>query len=271
MSFGAEGSVGTDLFRRAVRHILDRRLVDRSEEIRAGSALVLAPHPDDETLACGGLIATKCRSGDDVTVMVATDGGDSHRSEVLSADRLVEIRDAEVREATARLGLPPDRLHLLGLDGGSLASNRADAESALSTLLAEHRPDQVFLPCRRDWNPDHRELAVIGLRLVASELPSARCFSYPVWFFEPWAWYDSDASKSLKLAQLMWRAIIGLARSRPLALDIDDVLACKVHALEAYRSQLTDITGEGEWNLLPADLVTMATAPREIFFRAPGP
>src|SRR5437762_25173 len=78
---------------------------------QGGPLLVLAPHPDDESLGCGGLIAEACGRGQDVHVVILTDGTGSHpNSRAWPRHRLKALREAEAREAVAALGLPPERL-----------------------------------------------------------------------------------------------------------------------------------------------------------------
>lgn len=258
------------LYRKALEQMIERRTdrIDRS--LVEGAALVLAPHPDDETIACGGLIVAKRAEGHHVDVVVATDGATSHTSTVLTPDELVELRQAEVLEATRRLGLADDGLHLLELPDGRLGENAAVASQAIDALLSTHEYDQVFVPSQRDWNDDHRALARIGAAAVATH-PAVRLYSYPVWFFEPWAWFEPGASRPAKAWQALIRPVVGFRRARVIGLDIDEVLAVKVHALEAYRSQLTNITGEADWEVLPGTLMDRACSTVELYFEGVGP
>src|SRR5450631_1369848 len=79
-----------------------------------GRALILAPHPDDESLGCGGLIAACCQAARPPIVAVLTDGGMSHpESKAFPREQLVRLREAEARDAATILGLPQDRLMFL--------------------------------------------------------------------------------------------------------------------------------------------------------------
>jgi LmbE family N-acetylglucosaminyl deacetylase len=79
--------------------------------------VVLSPHPDDETLGAGGLIAGARSRGEVVDIIVVTDGSGSHpRSEQYPRQRLVDLRYAEVHKAGLALGLQPDRIKFLGLE-----------------------------------------------------------------------------------------------------------------------------------------------------------
>ncbi|MBV8400094.1 MAG: PIG-L family deacetylase, partial [Acetobacteraceae bacterium] len=78
--------------------------------------LVLAPHADDESCGCGGLIAEACERGRSIAVAIVTDGVGSHpHSRAYPPPRLQAVRESEAREAVAALGLAADRLHFLGL------------------------------------------------------------------------------------------------------------------------------------------------------------
>src|SRR5580658_4941526 len=73
-----------------------------------GGLVVIAPHPDDESLACGGLIAEARAQGRLVRVVIVSDGTGSHpTSKTYPRARLRELRENEAREAVAELGLDP--------------------------------------------------------------------------------------------------------------------------------------------------------------------
>src|ERR1700742_5149972 len=82
--------------------------------IGSGTCLVLAPHPDDESLGCGGLIAACVAAGRDPLVAVLTDGTGSHPGSLaFPPDRLRTLRAQEVRAAVGHLGLAAHRVVLL--------------------------------------------------------------------------------------------------------------------------------------------------------------
>ena len=84
------------------------------QTITGGCALVLAPHPDDESLGCGGLIAEACAHGEPPLVVVLTDGAGSHPNSIAYPPaRLRALREAETRAAVACLGLAPERVVFL--------------------------------------------------------------------------------------------------------------------------------------------------------------
>ena len=92
---------------------------DRDEIVGAAPLLVLAPHPDDESLGCGGLIAESCARGRDVHVAILTDGTGSHPSSPsYPAPRLRALRQREALAAVEALGLGALLLWILDGDLG---------------------------------------------------------------------------------------------------------------------------------------------------------
>lgn len=84
------------------------------------SVVVFAPHPDDETLGCGGTIAKKVREGFNVYIVFITDGRNSHRNvlniyENPSPEELKFIRRNEAIYATSILGIDRDVAHMSAL------------------------------------------------------------------------------------------------------------------------------------------------------------
>ena len=76
------------------------------EQLEDRPFIVVAPHPDDESLACGGLIADACRQGLRGKVVIVSDGAGSHpNSKAYPPDRLRSLREEEARRAAAELGL----------------------------------------------------------------------------------------------------------------------------------------------------------------------
>jgi LmbE family N-acetylglucosaminyl deacetylase len=86
----------------------------RSDIKLSRTVIVFAPHPDDETLGCGGTIARKISEGYEVIIAIMTDG----RYALLrvggscspTPDELVQIRRKEAEKATKILGVPSEKL-----------------------------------------------------------------------------------------------------------------------------------------------------------------
>ena len=110
-------------------HPLREKLEDRP-------FIVIAPHPDDESLACGGVIAGACRQGLRGKVVIVSDGVGSHpNSKAYPPDRLRALREGEARRAGAELGLRPDDMLFLGLPDRFVPREGKEAERAIDAIV----------------------------------------------------------------------------------------------------------------------------------------
>lgn len=190
------------------------------------SLLVLAPHPDDESLGCGGLIAEHHARGHDVHVMVLTDGTGSHpRSRGYPSARLAALRMQEARGAIVALGLPEDRIDFLGLADGHAPLNGKQFNDAAAHVAQYARSRGVRAICTtwpHDPHPDHLAAYRIG-QYVAREI-GARLFGYPVWTWTlpPSGWLPDTPLRGVRL-------------------DIAHHLVAKRCAIACHRSQITDL------------------------------
>lgn len=129
-------------------------------------ALIVAPHPDDETIGCAGLMLRLKRNGASVSVVVVTDGAASHRNSArFPRERLIRERAREVRRACALLGVPAGRVHMLALpDGGLDTLNRAGRARLVRGLARHARVNLLAMPAPDDAHPDHRNTARACIR-----------------------------------------------------------------------------------------------------------
>lgn len=249
------------LARNAVRWMLTTTAKDVTSDSATRSCLVVAPHPDDETLGCGARILSATGAGAKVVVVVATDGRHSHASDRLSADELVRLRRVELAEATTRLGVKPDDVIELGYEDGTLAARFDELVERLVTLIRDLRPDDVYATAVGEHHPDHD--AVGRAVALAVERSGVRCrrYEYAVWLWASWPF-----SRRVPIGRGLRQAIGLLVGRRVHAVSTNGVRPRKRHALEAYRSQLTNLTGEPGWGVLPAEVLRRAEDRREIFF-----
>jgi len=164
---------------RTARPFPRRAVAPRAILCRAGGGtlVVVAPHPDDETLGAGSLIAAAVRAGIRVAVVALTDGGASHTSVRWPPAALGRLRRGELRRALARLGAGRAAVRHLGWpDGGVDHAGRALALRAVLTALA---PAIVIAASPADHHPDHRA----GWRLTVAALAGTRVplIAYAVW------------------------------------------------------------------------------------------
>jgi LmbE family N-acetylglucosaminyl deacetylase/glycosyltransferase involved in cell wall biosynthesis len=141
--------------------------------LRGERLLVLAPHPDDEVIACGGLIALHLREGRAVRIVVVTDGAAQGGNAAL--------REEESRFGVARLGTA--ELELLRFPDRAL--DDAASSPILEQVLA-FRPDLILVPSPVEIHPDHVALSRVFCELVQrhptlfAELAVARVAFYEV-------------------------------------------------------------------------------------------
>ena len=154
-----------------------------AELLAAGPMLVLAAHPDDESLGCGGLLAEAAASATPPFVLVLTDGTGSHpNSRTYPAPRLRAVRQREAQDAIAALGLPPDRIGFLGLrDTESPVVGLAfdAAVTAIASLAMRIGAVTLLSPWQHDPHRDHESAHLMGV--AAADEAGLRHFAYPVW------------------------------------------------------------------------------------------
>ena len=146
--------------------------------------VVVAPHPDDESLACGGLIADACRQGVRGKVVIVSDGAGSHpNSKAYPPDRLGFLREEEARQAGAELGLKPEEMLFLGRPDRFVPYKGEDAERAIGIIagcVTEIGAGSLFVSWRRDPHCDHEASYAIA-REVQRRVGKVRLFEYVVW------------------------------------------------------------------------------------------
>lgn len=139
--------------------------------------VILAPHPDDETLGCGALLWDASQRGTSCHVICVTDGSRSHPNSVnWPAMRLAHTRQAELRGACAILA-PRARVTWLGHPDCAAPDDEATAR-ALAGMFA---PDALVLASwQGDPHVDHEQVARLARR-VASLRPDTALAYYPIW------------------------------------------------------------------------------------------
>ena len=207
--------------------------------------VVVAPHPDDESLGCGGLIAAARASGADVRLIVVSDGVGSHRnSRLYPPARLRALREAETIEAAATLGLDASAIRFLGLADAAVPTKGGDARGAVEAIVATASACDAGAVCvtwRHDPHCDHQAVA----RLVDQARPrlgTARVYEYPIWGWTLPEETDVGAAPSgtrldVSAQAEAKRAAIAAHRSQTTALIPDDPSGFRLDAtmLERFR------------------------------------
>ena len=234
----ADGGTHPDVWIRAVERL------PRLDLAACPGIVVVAAHPDDETLGFGATAATLAAAGRAVRVVAVSDGGAAIPG--LSArerSRLEGRRRVELTCAMDVLGLPPPVC--VGLPDGELAAH----ETRLAGLLAEQladRPTGTWCAAtwRGDGHPDHE--AVGRAAATAAAATGAVLVEYPVWM---WHWASPPDPA------VPWRR----AAAVPLTAS---AVERKARAARRFRSQL-----DGPDAVVPPDALRRLLAVGEVVFR----
>jgi len=220
--------------------------------IGPGTALILAPHPDDESLGCGGLIAACTAAGRPPLVAILTDGAASHpNSRSFPADRLRAVRAQEAQSAVAHLGLASDRLVFLSQPDAAAPHEGPGFDAIVATLQRLLHHDRnctaILAPWLHDPHCDHEAASLIAA--AAAEAAGIRHVAYPVW-----GW------------TLPPDAAVPAAPATGYRLDITPHQSAKRAAIHAHQSQYGNlINDDPDGFRLPAELLSVFDSPFETF------
>lgn len=151
--------------------------------------VVVAPHPDDEVLACGALMAMHAARGGEVVVVAVTDGESSHAGVCKPSPLELAIRRRRERlHGLVQLGIAQPRVHTLGLKDGQVQSQSMLLRGWLMFFL---RPDDLVVSTwERDGHPDHDATGSITRQTCARH--GCHFLAAPVWM---WHWAVKDDSR----------------------------------------------------------------------------
>lgn len=214
----------------------------------AHRAVIVAPHPDDEVLGCGGLLSQLHQLQRDLLLVSVTDGTASHPGSALwPAQRLATERPQESAQALLRLGLPADLdWQRLGIMDTAVTAHEAELLKFLTDRL--QTTDVVFSTWRGDGHGDHE---AVGRACAEACLRSgAQLVEVPIW---AWHWADPQDQR------LPWE------RARKVLLD-PVTLQRKRDAVDAFTSQLQGDAAAGLAPVLPDHAVQRLLQPFELVF-----
>ncbi|KTC85533.1 MULTISPECIES: PIG-L deacetylase family protein [Legionella] len=199
-------------------------------------AIILSPHPDDETLGAGGLIVDLIRRNIDVKIIAITDGENAYKN----IKDLREIRKKEQENALKKLGVSKNKIIRLMLEDSSVHL----AENKLEHLILPFIDKNITLiaPWIGDFHPDHEAVGRVAVK-IASNLKINLIF----YFF--WTWHHSTISEIRHLPLSIY----------PLGAN---TLNLKQRAITCYRSQ--QVLPESE-SILTNELLKPAQRQFEVF------
>ncbi len=200
--------------------------------------LVIAPHPDDESLGAGGLIVRLRQHAVPVTVVAITDGENAYLD---SAD-LGLVRVREQVEALHRMGVPSESIHRIRIPDGSVSVFEDRLFEFILPLVSAGM--RIVAPWPHDFHPDHEAAGRAAERV-------ALVLDVDLFFYLFWTWH---------------RATPNLLKGRPLlklALS-DSERSAKMDALRAHASQFQHWDGQP---ILSEELIKPAQRPFEVYLR----
>ncbi len=195
-----------------------------------GKTLVVAPHPDDESLGCGGAIALLRKFENEVSVLIVSDGALSHpNSKKFPSAKLRDLRESETIAALKILGVSADKITFLRFPDGSVPGELSDDFAAAVTIVTNHlakiSPQTILIPWRRDPHPDHLASWQIVKAAIIDNRNDYRVLEYPIWLWERAENADLPREKNIKIHRL----------------KIDEAAVQKQAAIRAHASQITGL------------------------------
>jgi N-acetylglucosamine malate deacetylase 1 len=151
--------------------------------LTAAPAIVFAPHQDDETLGCGGLLAQKQAIGAAVKVVFMTDGAFS--PDVSLSPAIAAQRQQEAFNALMTLGIDRSQVTFLNYPDGDLnrllVTQQSQILSQITELLAQTPVAEIFVPDRQDCHPDHEATCELVKQAMLQAKSQAQLWQYPIW------------------------------------------------------------------------------------------
>jgi LmbE family N-acetylglucosaminyl deacetylase len=218
-----------------IRRLLEIVATDITDENTSAPCVVVAPHPDDEVLGCGGTIARRVRQGAVVSIVFLTDGRNGIAA---GPEQAIATRQDEARRAGAVLGVSPGRLVFCGFEDGRLGDHIDEAATHVRQMMVALGAQDVFAPYHREYHPDH----LAAWRVAAACLrPGMRLYEYPIWY-GPWMWRRLGGRARIAAMSHLADAV------HAVKIDIGDVADIKRRALGAHQSQLRAFESQRRWD-----------------------
>lgn len=171
---------------------------------KCNQVLVIAPHPDDEVLGCGGTIARLSREDHEVYVLIVTMAYTPDWSE-----EFIKNREYEIKEAHEILGVK--KTHFLNYPTVRLDTiPRKELNEKITQIVHQVKPNIVFIPYKGDLHHDHRivfEASLVALRpikhkvtkIISYEVLSETEWGYEYSVFKPNVYFDITETFDKKL------------------------------------------------------------------------
>ena len=219
---------------------------------------MFAPHPDDETLGCGGTIAKKTSEGYKVIIVILTDGRHAF-SKVLgitsnpTPEELKQIRKIEAKKAIKTLGVSEESIIFLEFEDGKLEKHREEAREKILEIIKRYSPIEIYFPSSKDYNIDHKITNQIVKHCIKESKFSPRIFQYSIM-----QKYARIGPLIDKLTKIIKRHIVEV--------DISNFTTLKMKAIEQYKSQTSIISEKQTKPILSPKRMKNYLANKELFY-----
>jgi LmbE family N-acetylglucosaminyl deacetylase len=257
--------------RRWLWQILQHVVKEIDEENLKSSAVIFAPHADDETLGCGGTIIKKRKLGARVDITFMTDGANSHKR-FIAKEELKAIRQIEALAASKKLGVDENHVFFLEFEDGKLADHHEAARAKVTRLLNFLKPQAVFIPYCQEPPLDHLATNQIVIAALQAYGKNVTVYEYPIWFWHHWPWTGAAANGWREIGRFVLRSLISgyrLTTQFRYGTSIQEFLETKRAALNEHKSQTTKLRPVAEWKTLDevanGELLPCFFQPQEIF------
>lgn len=191
------------------------------------NVLVIAPHPDDESIGCGGALCKHAEAGDRVVAVFLTSGELGLKQ--LTREEAWRVREGEARKAAKILGLA--QVNFLRASDWSAGNDAKRLAKELRSLFQREAPELIYLPHPREGHPDHKAtLRIVRTALRGSGIKTPTLRGYEVWTPLPEHDHVED------ITALMPRKLRALRAHRSQLGEFDYVRAAR--GLNEYRGAL---------------------------------
>lgn len=216
----------------------------------ARRTVVVAPHPDDETLGCGGTIARLRDADVPVGIVFATDGAVAHPGRV-DADVLAGWREEEARAAAGELGVEASSLRCCRVRDGTLRADDDAVGEAVIDLAKTIDAERVLLPSPLEPPTDHVNAGRAARRALATLAPVTpiEVWEYGVWAWDHWPWAHGSG-RPFWARSVRAHGGLTAARTFSIGVDVADQVAAKHRALACHRTQMGTHPEGTDWPTL---------------------
>jgi N-acetylglucosamine malate deacetylase 1 len=208
--------------------LIQEWIVNRGSQplsLSRNSAMVFAPHQDDETFGCGGMIALKRQQEISVHVVFLTDGQSgvndfTNKGDIIKGNT-IQIRKQEAVKALEILGVENSHTHFLDKQDGALqkltAEQKQQTIAQMIELLKLYQPQEIYVPYRLDCHPDHEATFELVMTAIKESQVQVELLQYPIWVFWDKLFFQVFKAPDVRKAYRLSIASVKEKKSRAIA------------------------------------------------------